>query len=139
MSIRDDDCRYTVSVNRHGQVAISLGATSRNNFRIPGDLVLLMVRVVHKVVQTDLCKLFAFRNDLTRDLRNHWRVIHGFNRKVHRFRSRSALGVRCRKGQVFRTIPKRIRSRNFNGMVGRNRHLQILVAAHLPADLRGLV
>ena len=139
VSIRHDNRRNAVSVNRHRQIAISLRATSRNDFGIPRNLVLLMVWVIHKVIQADLCKLLAFRNHLAWNLSHHRWIVHRFDREVYGFRSRGALGVRSRKSQVFRAIPKSIRRGNFNRMVRSNIHLEGLVATDFPANLGGLV
>ena len=128
-----------VTVNRYRQITIGLSTASRDYFGIPCNLVFLVVRVVHKVIQADLCKLLAFRDDLAWNLGHRRRIVHRLDREVHRFRRTGTLGVRCRESNVFGAVPKRARRCNFNRVVRSDRHLQVLVAAHLPADLRGLV
>ena len=98
-----------------------------------------MVGVINKVIQADFCELLAFFNNLARDLRHDRRIVHGFHREVHGLGGRGALGVRCCKSNVFGTIPKRARSRNYSRMVRTNNHLEVLVTADLPTNLRRLV
>ena len=139
MSIRNSNRRHAVRINRYRQVAISLRTARRTDFRIPCDLVFLVVRVVYVIIQADLGEQLAFRNNLTRNLAYHRRIVHRFHIKIHRLGSGRSSRVRYRKSQVFRTIPKRARSRNFNRMVRSNRHLEVLVATHLPTELRRMV
>ena len=139
MSVRNDNRRHAVCVNRYRQVAVGLRATRRTDFRIPCDLILLIVRVVHIVIQANLCELLAFRNHLTGNLAYHRRIVHGFHIKVHRLGGSRSSRVRYRKSQIFRTVPKRIRSRNFNRMVRSDRHPEVLVTAHLPSELGGVI
>ena len=139
VGIGDNDGRHALRVNFDIQVAVGLILTCRLNVEFPKNLVLRVVRVGHEVVELDLRELLAFVNRLLRDILHHRRVVHGLDREIHRLGTNRTLRVLRLEGDVFGTVPVLVGHLQVRHAVGRNSHLDALVARNRPLELRGLI
>ena len=136
--VRNHDLSHALAIDRNLELrSITLrGTLSRLHVKAPGELIRLVVSILHDVVQVNDCKFTLFRNALVLDRLHEFRnIVHGFNLEGHRTLVRSAFRVSHREGNLFSTIPILVRSGNGSNMLRVDYDLEVLVARHSPLEL----